>query len=110
MNDVIVLLLSGGVAATLIEAIKFLATRRQAKRKDEAASQSDEASAQATLGSAWKDLWQTGDQWSQKLNEMLKHEREKNEGLVDLVQEAAAYLPPDKADSILDRMHLLRSA
>ena len=110
MNDFVTLVLGGGLAASLIEAVKFLATRRQVKRKDEAASQSEEASAQATLGGAWKDLWLTGDQWSKQLEIMLQKERQKTEQLVDLIQEAADLLPPEKADPILDLMHAVRNS
>lgn len=110
MNDVITLLLGGGLAASIIEAVKFFATRRQVKRKDEASSRSEEASAEATLGGAWKELWQTGDQWSKNLNDMLQHERLKSEQLVDLVQEAASHLPPETADPILDRLHTVRAS
>lgn len=110
MNDIITLLLGGGLAASIIEAVKFLATRRQVKRKDEASSQNEEATAQATLSGAWKDLWQTGDQWSKQLEAMLQKERQKSEQLVDLVQEAASLLPPEKADPILDLMHAVRSS
>lgn len=108
MNDIITLLLGGGLAASVIEAIKFVTTRRQVKRKDEAASQNEEASAQATIGGAWKDLWQTNDQWNQKLDDMLKHEREKCELLVDVVQDMSALLPNEVADPFLDRMYAIR--
>ncbi|QOR56183.1 hypothetical protein SEA_LINETTI_39 [Gordonia phage Linetti] len=108
MNDIITLLLGGGLAASVIEAIKFVTTRRQVKRKDEAASQNEEASAQATIGGAWKDLWQTNDQWNQQLNGLLQKEREKGELYVDIIQAAADLLPPDKADPILDRMYKVR--
>lgn len=108
MNDVVTLLLGGGLAATVIEAVKFLATRQQVKRKDEAASQSEEAAAEATIGGAWKDLWQTGDQWSKKLDEMLRHERQRGEQYVDLIQEACELLPPEQSGPILDQMHSIR--
>ena len=110
MNEVITLLLGGGLAASVIEVVKFFATRRQVKRKDEAASQNEEASAQATLGSAWKDLWQTGDQWNKELNDMLQKERQRGEQYVDLIQEAASLLPPEQSEPILDLMHAIRSS
>ncbi|UTN91196.1 hypothetical protein SEA_POKYPUPPY_37 [Gordonia phage PokyPuppy] len=108
MNDIITLLLGGGLAASVIEAIKFVTTRRQVKRKDEAASQNEEASAQATIGGAWKDLWQTNDQWNQKLNGLLQTEREKGELYVDIIQDAVALLPVEQADPLLDRMYAVR--
>ncbi|ANA85811.1 hypothetical protein PBI_WOES_39 [Gordonia phage Woes] len=110
MNDVITLLLGGGLAASIIEIVKFVATRQQVKRKDEAASNNENASAQATIGGAWRELWQTNEQWSRELEKLVKHEREKSEKLVDLVQKAARLLPSDQADPILDEMHVIRSS
>ncbi|AKJ71724.1 hypothetical protein TIN2_34 [Tsukamurella phage TIN2] len=110
MNDVITLLLGGGLAASIIETVKFFATRRQVKRKDEASSLREEASADATVGGAWRELWQTGDQWNSKLNSALKLEVTKNEQLVDLVQEATAQLDREKAEPILDKMHVIRAS
>lgn len=110
MNDVITLLLGGGLAASVIETVKFFATRRQVKRKDEASSRSEEASADATVGGAWRELWQTGDQWNNRLNLALRSEVMKNEQLVDLVQEATALLDRDEAEPILDKMHTIRAS
>ncbi|AKJ71831.1 hypothetical protein TIN4_34 [Tsukamurella phage TIN4] len=109
MNDVITLLLGGGLAASIIETVKFFATRRQIKRKDEASSLKEEASADATVGGAWRELWQTGDQWNSKLNSAFRLEVLKNEQFVDLIQEATSHLDREKAEPILDKMHTIRA-
>lgn len=108
MNDVVTLLLGGGLAATIIEAIKFVANFRQVRQRDEAATRVDSTAADVTAIGAWKDLWQTDSQRAKEFEKERNHERERGEKLIDLVQDAADLLPAADADAILDRLSALR--
>lgn len=108
MNDVVTLLLGGGLAATIIEAIKFAANYRQVKQKDTAAARVDSTTADVTVVGAWKDLWQTDSQRAKEFEQERNHERERVEKLIDLVQEAANLLPPTHQDAILDKLSVIR--
>lgn len=108
MNDIVTLLLGGGLAAALIELVKFAANWRQVKQKDLASTRVDNSAAEVSVSTAWKDLWQTDSQRAKDFEAALNKERERGDKYIDLIQEAADLLNAAHADDILDKLSAIR--